>query len=312
MEKTRRAWRFFRALTLFWTAFIGVGALVGSAMFFFSPQDGFVMGEILPILRERMPFGELLFSNFIFSGISLLIVNGLSNLTAFALILRGKRAGYIMGWVFGITLMLWIGIQFYCFAPEVYAIDIAFCLFGLLQFICGYLAYVYFSKLQFKLDMADYPNIGKTDGTAAVIFFSREGYAKKLACEKADELGCRLIELTTGEPTQGISGFWWCGRFGMHGWGMSIDKIDIPQDGFDRVYIFSPVWVFGICSPVRQFLKEHSESIGSAELTLTHFMRSPLKGVFREPKHILGDKLTFCRSVCTRFGQHRKSVDIDI
>lgn len=301
-----RAHKVFRALILFWTAFIGIGAVVGSMMFFLRPNDGFVMGEILPQLREKLPFGELLFSNFIFSGISLLIVNGISNLTAFVLILCKKRAGYIAGFVFGLTLMAWIGIQFYVFAPVVWGIDIAFFTFGLLQFICGYLAYVYFSKTTFEPYSGSPDSAGIENTREAVVFFSREGYAKKLACEKADELKCALIEIKSTERTQGTPGFWWCGRFGMHRWGMPIEATDADFSAFERVYVYSPVWVFRICAPIRQFLTEQKDKLSSVMLTTVQFTRSRYKGAENEVRALLGEHLSEYSSVCSKFGRFKE------
>ena len=51
-------------------------------------------------------------------GWALLIVNGLTNLTAAGLLLAEKRAGVTLGGLFGVTLMLWICIQFYMFPPN--------------------------------------------------------------------------------------------------------------------------------------------------------------------------------------------------
>ena len=53
------------------------------------------------------------------------------------------------------------------------------------------------------------------------------GYTKKVAYEKANEIGANIIELKTKEKTDGTLGFWWCGRFGMHQWKMDIDNINI-------------------------------------------------------------------------------------
>ena len=64
---------------------------------------------------QVLPFAGALFQNFTVSGVALLIVNGLTNLTAAVLLLKNRRAGVILGGIFGVTLMLWICIQFYIF-----------------------------------------------------------------------------------------------------------------------------------------------------------------------------------------------------
>lgn len=49
------------------------------------------MDAMLPYFRV-LPFADILFADFVFSGIALLIVNGLTNLAA-ALLFAKKRAG---------------------------------------------------------------------------------------------------------------------------------------------------------------------------------------------------------------------------
>ena len=96
------------------------------------------MDQMLPFFQV-LPFADVLFQNFLFSGFALLIVNGLTNLSAAILLLRKKKIGVILGGVFGVTLMLWICIQFYMF-PMNFMSAIYF-VFGLCQAITGYAAW---------------------------------------------------------------------------------------------------------------------------------------------------------------------------
>lgn len=48
---------------------------------------------------------------------ALLIVNGLTNLTAAGLLLAKKPAGVVLGGVFSVTLMLWIAFNSTCSRP---------------------------------------------------------------------------------------------------------------------------------------------------------------------------------------------------
>ena len=75
------------------------------------------MDTMLPYFQS-LPFAEIVFQDFTFSGYALLIVNGLTNLIAAGLLFAKKRAGVIAGGIFGVTLMLWICIQFYMFPPN--------------------------------------------------------------------------------------------------------------------------------------------------------------------------------------------------
>ena len=85
------------------------------------------------------------------------------------------------------------------------------------------------------------------------------GYTKTIALEEANKTGAILYELKTTEKVDGTLGFWWCGRFGMHRWGMSLEQIDIDFSPFDEVTICSPIWGFSISAPIRSFCKlKHS------------------------------------------------------
>ncbi len=82
-----------------------------------------------------LPFAGTLFQDLTFSGWALLIVNGLPNLTAAGLLLAGRSRGVVLGGVFGVTLMLWICIQFYMFPPNF--MSTIYFVFGLCQAAAG-------------------------------------------------------------------------------------------------------------------------------------------------------------------------------
>ena len=130
-----------RKLLIFWTFFIGLGAVAGAAAMLIDPSGRALgMDAMLPYFQV-LPFAEVLFQNFIFSGWALLIVNGLSNLTAACLLLAKKKAGVVLGGIFGVTLMLWICIQVYIF-PLNFMSTLYF-LFGLCQAATGYAAWIF-------------------------------------------------------------------------------------------------------------------------------------------------------------------------
>ena len=65
-----------RKLLIFWTFFIGLGAVAGAAAMLIDPSGRALgMDAMLPYFQV-LPFAEVLFQNFIFSGWALLIVNG--------------------------------------------------------------------------------------------------------------------------------------------------------------------------------------------------------------------------------------------
>ena len=128
-----------RRWLIFWTLFIGVGAVAGGLSMILDPSGKTLrMDGMLPYFQV-LPFAKTLFQDFLFSGFALLIVNGLTNLTAAVLLLRRKKLGVILGGVFGVTLMLWICIQFYMF--ELNFMSTAYFIFGLCQALTGYIAW---------------------------------------------------------------------------------------------------------------------------------------------------------------------------
>ena len=227
-----------RRILVFWTLFIGIGAVGGAAMMLLDPS-GKTMGMdgMLPYFQV-LPFAEVVFQDLAFSGIALFIVNGLTNLAAAGLLLARKKAGVTLGGIFGVTLMLWICIQFYIFPPNF--MSTIYFIFGFCQAAAGYAAWVFRRQESFTVNMADYPHIG-SDPTRLVAYFSRMGYGKKLACEEAERTGAALYEVRSSERTEGTLGFWRCGRYGMHRWAMPIQPVEIDLSACRHVTIVSPI-----------------------------------------------------------------------
>ena len=306
-EKTYSRYRPARRALLFWTIFIGIGAVAGASAMLIDPSGGLMgMDAMLPYF-QKLPFTEIVFQDFVFSGISLLIVNGISNLTAAGLLIANKRIGAVLGGVFGITLMLWICIQFYMFPLNF--MSTAYFIFGFIQAITGYMTVVFYDQEHFTVSESDYPNIG-SDPTKLVVYFSRMGYTKKRALEAADRTGAEIYEVRAAERTRGTLGFWWCGRYGMHRWPMPIEDIGVQLEKYDHVTVCSPVWVFNLCAPMREFCKKASGRIRSADYILVHHQKSLYANAADEMDRLLGLKDTPAVSVCCREGRYLKQVRI--
>lgn len=306
-EKTYSRYRPARRALLFWTIFIGIGAVAGSSAMLIDPSGGLMgMDAMLPYF-QKLPFAEIVFQDFVFSGISLLLVNGISNLTAAGLLIANKRIGAVLGGVFGITLMLWICIQFYMFPLNF--MSTAYFIFGFIQAITGYMTVVFYDQEHFTVSESDYPNIG-SDPTKLVVYFSRMGYTKKRALEAADRTGAEIYEVRAAERTSGTLGFWWCGRYGMHRWAMPIEDIGVQLEKYDHVTVCSPVWVFNLCAPMREFCKKASGRIRSADYILVHHQKSLYANAADEMDRLLGLKDTPAVSVCCREGRYLKQVRI--
>lgn len=383
MQVRNRRYVLSRRVLLFWTLFIGLGAVAGSLGMLVDPSGKALgMDAMLPYFQV-LPFADVLFQDFVFSGIALLIVNGLSNLVASVLLFMHKKVGVVLGMTFGITLMLWIVIQFIIFPFNF--MSTAYFVFGFLQFVTGFACLVGLKQGEFVFNAEDYANIGK-DKARLVVLFSRLGYTRKLAYEIADDQGADILELATPERTISNAGFWWCGRFGMHKWGMSLDwnastlngnplgetlsggkdckKCIIYESGqnekgeksgqnkklcgngkdcingepqengescgvaekyvieegckksescgmindfidlskYKEITICSPIWVFGVSAPIKQFCLEAKGKVKNVNYVLTHFMRCKFENVAKELDEILQVKHKSFKSFTSRFG----------
>lgn len=99
-----------KKILIFWCLFIGIGAVAGAIGMLVDPTGkAMEMDKMLPYFQV-LPLSNILFQNYIFPGISLLIVNGITNIVTSILLIKNKKIGITLGGVFGVTLMLWITI----------------------------------------------------------------------------------------------------------------------------------------------------------------------------------------------------------
>ena len=273
--------KIFKVLLLILTIFVGVGALFGGVCMLIKPDGSLVFLDTLLPYFQVLPFADVLFQDYVFSGIMLILINGITNIVASILILKNKKIGYVFGTIFGITLMLWITIQFAIF--PFFVIDLVYFILGVLQFIFGYIALVSYNQEYFNFDLNDYPDIDKESKTL-VIYFSRKQYTKRIAYQKANSLKANICELKTKERTEGDLGFWWCGRFAMHKWSMELLPLDIDLNSYDDIVIVTPIWVFKMCSPVRQFILDNQDILKCKNISFVfnHFNPWLPKGAIKE------------------------------
>lgn len=111
--------KILRSSLIFWTLFIGIGALGGAIMLWSDPSGkAYGMEESLRMFQEKMPFADIFFKDFILSGFALLIVNGLTQFTAAALLFKKHRLADYTTLICGIILMLWICVEWYAWGPN--------------------------------------------------------------------------------------------------------------------------------------------------------------------------------------------------
>lgn len=301
MQNQHSRFKIARRWLLAWCLFIGVGAVAGATGMLVAP-DGRALGfvELLPYFQV-LPFADVLFKDFLFPGIALLCVNGIPNLVAAALIIAKKKAGIVLGGIFGVTLMLWITIQFIIFPANF--LSIFYFIFGIAQAATGYAALVFYKQESFSVNMLDYPNIGVNE-RALVVYFSRMGYAKKLAYETANASGAAVYEVKATERTDGTLGFWWCGRFAMHRWEMPIEPIAVDLTKYDKVTVVSPVWVFRLSAPMRAFCNKAAGKLKCVDYIIVHHQGGKYNAVADEMDSLLKIKRASFRSVRCRMGKY--------
>lgn len=123
----------------FWTLFIGIGAVLGAAMMWIDPSgEMWGMGPLLAMLQQSMPWPDIFFRNFVFSGFVLLAVNGLTQLVAAGLVFRHHRWAEVTVALCGIILMLWIVLEWVIFGFN--ALSNIYFAFGLLETVTAMLA----------------------------------------------------------------------------------------------------------------------------------------------------------------------------
>jgi len=291
-----------RRILIFWTLFIGVGALFGGISMIISPSGELLqMAPLLPYF-QILPFADVLFQDFLFPGFMLILVNGISNLIAFVFLLFRKKSGYILGTVFGFTLMAWIVIQFVIFPPNF--MSILYFIFGFLQAADGFACLIFRKQTRFKEEPA--PSFEGSNG-ALVLSFSRMGYSRSIAFRLAEKEKAAVEELLTDEPTGGTAGFWWCGRYGMHRWGMTIKPLKRDLSSFSKIIVVTPLWVFRMASPVRAFVKDNQAILRRKEtiVVFNHFMSRLPKGAVKELRAYL--PLAKVKSFCTHWGVSKET-----
>lgn len=304
---TKSRFEVTRRVLIFWTLFIGIGAIAGAWGMLADPTGKSLgMDAMLPYF-QALPFADVVFQDFVFSGFALLIVNGLTNITAAGLLFARRKSGVVLGGVFGVTLMLWICIQFYMFPPNF--MSTLYFIFGICQALTGYTAWVFAKQEAFRVETSQYSNVG-SNPRRLVVFFSRMGYVKKRAYEEADRTGACLYEIRATERTAGTLGFWWCGRYGMHQWSMPIEPVDVDLSAYEHVTICSPIWVFALAAPVRSFCKTAAGKIREADYILVHHQNSRYENAAAEMDALLGLSHTRLRSVSCRKGAYKKETDV--
>ena len=116
----------------FLTLFIGIGAVIGAAMMWIDPTGQmWGMEPLLEMLRDKMPWPDIFFKNFIPSGFVLLFLNGFTQFIAAFLLFKKHPLAYWSVLACGIILMLWIVLEWWVWGFN--AMSNIYFVFGLVE-----------------------------------------------------------------------------------------------------------------------------------------------------------------------------------
>ena len=127
--------KFLRGALYFWTLFIGLGALGGGVCMLIEPSGSIMQMEPLLPYFKVLPLSDLLFQNYTFPGIALLLVNCVPQLIAALLLVKKHAFAARLCLICGVLLMLWIIIQFIIFPLN--ALSTSYFIFGALEAACA-------------------------------------------------------------------------------------------------------------------------------------------------------------------------------
>jgi len=102
--------------SLFWTLFIGIGAVAGALMMWLAPE---FFGEAMLVPLRRLPLGHLIGHSYALPGMALLLAIGAPHLIAAWLIYKRHHAAPVIALTAGVILLAWLALQlFYLFGPN--------------------------------------------------------------------------------------------------------------------------------------------------------------------------------------------------
>jgi hypothetical protein len=89
----------------------GVAGLVCGALFVAAPDGRVVQaGALLPVI-QGLPLASVLFQDFLWIGVAMLLMLGLPNSLAAVMLLRKSESQYVATLVAGVLLVLWCGLE---------------------------------------------------------------------------------------------------------------------------------------------------------------------------------------------------------
>ena len=86
---------------------------------------------------------------------------------------------------------------------------------------------------------------------------------------------------------------------------MPIEPPALDLAAYDHVTICTPIWVFSLASPVREFCRQAAGKIKEVDYILVHHTKGQYQSVAAEMDRLLGVTHTACLNVQCRMGAFR-------
>jgi len=112
----------------------GVAGLVCGVLFIAGPDGRFMQaGALLPVV-QRLPLASVFFQNFVWIGVAMLLVLGVPNSIAAAMLLRKSGNQYLATLAAAVLLVLWCGFEL---VFMINALAVGYLLVALISILCS-------------------------------------------------------------------------------------------------------------------------------------------------------------------------------
>lgn len=153
-----------------------------------------------------------------------------------------------------------------------------------------------------QFSLSAYPHI-RSDSDILVVYFSREGYTRKLAYDMAERLHANICEIRTEQSVYGLKGFLRCVICSLRKRDMPIQVPDIHWDQYRRFVLCAPVWGLGCAPPMRSFCRLACGRIRTVNYMITHLWRVNFAALFDELDELLDLRHDMAQTVALHIGR---------
>ena len=111
--------------------FVAFGAIAGALAFWIDPSGSLMGMDQLLKYFQTLPLADIFFQDYVWSGIALVMINGIPNFAASWLLFRKDAKGILFSLITGIILVLWIIAEL--LIMPLFPIHIIFLVIGIVQ-----------------------------------------------------------------------------------------------------------------------------------------------------------------------------------